>query len=273
MGRRPGRRRLLALVAGCAALLITPVMAGAAPLTSAQIYEPVGFFRFCSEAQLDVANIDEAAMQAAGISIGGTIYADLNADFQWSKSSVDRPSKRILTVTWVEYADAAKTQPRAVRCKLRTGESLNKGAWPAGSDNNSGRFAVDTAFGFGAIADGVSTNPVDQSCTSVNQRTIDAVWNSLTPAQQSASPYKPTDGTLVTAPDTLAGGAPQWLVETNPLSLAGGVLTAESLSMLVPVGAYPGSATAAPRFEGAHYCTLVPPTYLRDVLLGARTVA
>jgi hypothetical protein len=261
------RRRWLALVAGAGALLLTPVMAGAAPLTSAQVFEPVGFFRLCAEAQVEIGNIDEAAMTAAGISVGGTIYAS-RADFELSKSGVDIDDQQIVTVGLTEYRDAERTEPYLVRCKLRTGESLNEGAWPPGEPNNSPRFEVDPYFGFGAVADGVSLSDVDQPCSAANQNTIDAVWGSLTPEQQAAAQYDPTGGspTLVTVPDIETTTGPGWLQAMPPLEVNGSTLQLRSRSLIV-LSSFPG-----PRFAGAHYCTLVAPEYLRDVLLGVAEV-
>jgi len=265
------RRRWLALIAGAAVLVLTPVMAGAAPLTSGQLYKPVAFFRFCAEAQLDTANIDETVMANKGIIIGGTIYDDYATDFQYSKASVNIAGKQILTASWIQYRDVNKTQPYLIRCKMRTGESLNKGAWPAGTLNNAGRFAVDPYWGFGSLADGVSTNATDQSCTTVNQRTIDNVWAGLTPSQQSAAPYHAgVSPTIVTTPDTLELSGPEWLAPSPPLAVVGSNLVVQSRALLVPSGSTNGFNT---RFEGAHYCTFLAPEYLRDVLLGTATVS
>ena len=263
------RRRWLALITGAAVLVLTPVMAGAAPLTSGQLYKPVAFFRFCAEAQLDIANIDETVMANKGITIGGSIYADYT-DFVNSKSSVSVAGQSILTGQYVEYRDVNLTQPKMFRCKLRTGESIDKGAWPVGSANNGGRFAVDPYFGLGSNATGVSTNATDQQCTVVNQRTIDNVWAGLTPSQQSAAPYTPVGPTptLKTVADNVVGAGPLWTVSVEPMSVVGSELQVKSLTLLANT-----NSAGVPRFEGAHYCTLVAPEYLRDVLLGTATVS
>jgi hypothetical protein len=245
------------------------LVATAAPLTPANILAPEGFFRLCPEAQRDIANLDDAALAAAGIKLGGTMWSS-NADFIASKSAVSVTDPAILTSTYVSYRDAARTQPEQVRCKMRTGESLSQGAWPAGSANNPGRFAVEPYFGFGAAGVGLSTNPVDAPCSTVNQRTIDNVWQTLSPAQRAAAPYKPApDGTtLVTVPDIVTGSGPEWLADFPAMQLSGGTLQVGSLALLAPTTA-PGGV---PRVVGAHYCTLVAPEYLRDVLTGQATV-
>ena len=283
MARRWGLRRWLAFVVGLVVLACTPVMAGAAALTPAQLYQPIGLLRFCPDAQLQVANIDDApgsAFAVRGISIGATIYNDFTVsgsrvnsnDFADSKPAVDLAHKRIMTTMGVVYADAARTEPEMIVCKLRTAESLAKGAWPSSAPDNGGRFAVDRYFGLGANGVGLATSPTDQPCSVVNQSTITSVWDSLTPSQQASSPYKPTDGSLVTVPDTLHGASgPAWTAvsATGPLQLTDGVLQVRSESLLVPTGS---SGSRDARLEGAHYCTFVAPTYLRDVLLGNQQI-
>jgi hypothetical protein len=244
-------------------------MAGAAPITSETVLEPEGFFRLCAEAQRDIANIDDAALSASGITLGGTVYAQ-EADFVLSKSAVDVDGNQILTSAYMTYRDPARTQPEQLRCKMRTAESLGEGAWPPGSTNNGGRFAVDPYFGFGAVGATLPTSLVDAPCSTINQRTIDSVWGALTPAEQAAAPFAPPPfgTTLTTVPDVVVGSGPEWLGSFPAMVNNGGVLEVGSLALLVPTG-----AGGVPRLEGAHYCTLVAPEYLRDVLTGAAVVA
>lgn len=267
------RRRSAAWVAtGGIALLMLPGVSGAAPLTSATVLEPIGFFRFCAESQVDIANIDQAQLTENGgdFTITSVIH-DAESDFISSKSRVSTGAKTIITTQYTAYRDAGRTQPELIRCKYRTGESLSAGPWPAGSANNSGRFAVEPVWGFGPVAATLSTNPSqDQTCADVNQRTIDNVWGSLTPGQQLASPYtpEPPTPTLVTVPDIVVGDGPNWLAPIPALTLNGSVLQAPSRALIVPTG-----ISSTPRLEGNHYCTLVAPEYLRDVLLGTATVS
>ena len=144
------RARWLAAAAGAAAITAVAVaQAGAGPLTAADVGTPRGAFRFCAEAQVDVAKIDRAALAAAGLSVGGRWFSDYN-DFIASKSAADPAAGEIVTTQYVEYRDAGRTQPKQYRCKFRTGESLNEGAWPAGSENQADpRFQVPPYFGFG----------------------------------------------------------------------------------------------------------------------------
>ena len=57
-------------------------------------------------------------------------------------------------------------------------------------------------------------------------------------------------------------GSAGWLGAGPPVTDVAGVATVKAWKLVVPTG------TAAPRFEGAHYCTLIAPEYLRSVLLG-----
>jgi len=250
-----------------AALVLSPVVAGAAPLTADQIYEPVGSYRFCAEAQLDVANIDEQLMNERGISITTVIWGAYN-DLLFSKSGVDVDEKKIITGEGIEWLDAESTDPGLLRCKMRTGESLDEGAWPEGSANNAPRFQLDPYYGFGDLADGVSTSDVDQPCAVVNQRTIDNVWANLSPAERAASDYSPEGDTptLVTTPDSPSESGPEWLGPYPVLNVAGDVLQVRSKTLFTPTG------FSTPRFDGARYCTFVAPQYLRDVLLGTQAV-
>jgi hypothetical protein len=251
------RRRLLGVVAAATALVLSPALAGAAPLTANDYGKPVAHFRFCAEAQLDVAGIDVPAMELAEISIGGVIYEDYD-DFVESKSSVQVSPTNVIEVRQrVEYVDG---MPTMYRCKLRTGESIDEGAWPLGAENNGGRMDVDPHYGFGAAADGVA-DETPQACSTVNERTIDNVWDSLTQPQQESAEYVPGVN-LANGPDQVAFTGPGWLTAPAPYVLEGGVLTVQSRSLVVPTG------TAEPRFEGAHYCTFIDPEYLRALILG-----
>jgi hypothetical protein len=273
MARRWSRPRSVAAALGVAVLALSPVMAGAAPLTTATIYEPVGFFRFCAEAQLEAANILDGPAADAGIKVSGTIWddytpGDFEADFVLSKSSVDIANKRIMTSQAVLYRDAERTQPETILCKFRTAESLNAGPWPGGALNNSPGFEVDPYYGFGSAADGLVESDVDEKCSVLNQTTINTVWDSLDGGQQAVAPYSPENETLVTTLDVPTYSGPEWLEPQAPLTLNGNVLQVGSRSLNAPT-----TQDGAPRTLGANYCTLVAPTYLRDVLLGDAGVA
>jgi len=262
------RHRLLAAAIGVLALGLTPVMAGAAPLTSADYGKPVAFYRFCAEAQLDVANMDADAMAApgVGITIGGTIYDDFDA-FVLAKSAVSISDRKVLVAQYIDYTDEERTMPKTHRCKLRTGESLAEGAWPAGSANNSGRFAVDPHYGFGSLAEGISTAAVDLPCSVVNQQTVTNTWDGLSAEQQQdAAEFDPDGATprLVVGDDAMVGTGAEWTQPFEPVTDDDGTLKVVSRPMVVPSDTPEGP----PRFRAAHYCSLVAPEYVRAIMLG-----
>ena len=165
-----------------------------------------------------------------------------------------------------------QTQPKLLRCKLRTGESFTAGAWPNGSTNNSGRFVVEPAYGFGSAGTGLSTNPsTDQQCRVVNQATIDNVWGSLSNGQKNSAVYNPTASnlpsananTLVTVADTVVFDGPSWTPSVAAITTSGSVAQVGSRALVAN-----SNSTGNPRFEGAHYCTLVAPDFLKRVILG-----
>jgi len=272
------RRRVAVVLVGLLGLVMLPAISGAAPVTSSNI-TPQQFFKFCAEGQLDVANISPASplLQANGgnISITTSVFATFN-DFVSSKSGASPADNRFLTATYFTWIDAGKTQPLQIRCKMRTGISLNQGPWLAGSETNSGRFVVPPNFGLGSAANGLSSNPsTDQPCSAINQRTINDVWAGLSPAEQTAAPFKPTNSTLVTVPDTLELIGPNWTSPFPTLQTSGGgtILQVPSKSLISPISPSPPlTGFESARFLGAHYCTLVAPTYLRSVLLGGPVV-
>jgi len=266
------RRRLAVVLAGLLGLVMLPAISGAAPIPGTTT-TTTGFFRFCAEAQIPIANIDTSKLVENGgvFSISGNPLKDLN-DFIFSKSAVSTSANKILTTQWIQYTDAGQTQPKLLRCKFRTGESLNQGAWPPAAPNNGGRFAVERVYGFGAAGNGLSTNPAtDQQCRVINQSTIDSVWASLSPGEINSALYNPTNAatpnaaanTLVAVPDTVVFDGPSWTPPVGAITLNGAVAELRSRALLAPTN-FSGNA----RFEGAHYCTLAAPEFLKRVILG-----
>jgi len=248
-----------------------PALAGAAPIPGTTTTSS-GFFRFCAEAQIPIANIDTAKLVENGgeFTTGATLYRS-EADFVSSKSSVVTASKTIQTTQWTQYTDVNQTQPKLVRCKFRTGESLDQGAWPNGEGNNGGRFDVEPTFGFGPAGAGLSTNAVDQPCEVINATTISNVWASLSPTEKNQALYNPTGtatanaapNTLVTIADDMKASGPAWTPPVPAVILNGSVLEVQSRALLVP-----STIINLARFLGAHYCTLVAPEFLKRVILG-----
>lgn len=265
----PRTKRFAAAVLGVAALALSPALVAAAPLDQTTIYQPIGFFTFCADAQVKVANIDEAmtSPEEKDIRITNQVRDEFS-DFVSMKSSADPDAKTINTGQYVEYRDAERTQPEQIRCKMRTGESIDEGAWPEGAVNGVPPWNVPPHFGLGSpLGDDVSTSDVDQACSAVNDALITNVWASLSPEDQAASPYQP-GSTLVTVPDDAALTGAAWTQPFPALQLNGAVLEVPSKALLAPVG-----VIDTPFFEGAHYCTHPAPDYLRAVLLGQATVS
>ena len=266
------RRRLTIVLLGIIAILAVPALSGAAPIPGT-IVTPTGFFRFCAEGQIGIANIDTSKLVENGgdFTITGTVYKD-ESDFVLSKSAVVTSAKKISTTAYVQYENNDLTKPKLIRCKMRTGESLNKGNWPAGTTFGNGRFVVEPAWGFGSAGDGLSTSPsTDGTCQTINQNTIDSVWGSLTNTQKNAAPYNPTASnlpgasanTLVTVADTVVGVGPSWTPPVAAINTNGAVAEIGSRALVAN-----SNSSTAPYFEGAHYCTLVAPEFLKRVLLG-----
>jgi len=266
------RRRLTIVLLGIIAIIAVPALSGAA-IVPGDTTTPSGFLRFCANAQTTIANVDNARLTTNGgdFTIFNTVYKSLD-DFVYSKSSVSTSTKRVNTSQWTLYTDLEQTQPKLLRCKLRTGESFTAGNWPAGSSNNSGRFVVEPVFGFASAGIGLSTIPsTDQTCRVINQQTIDNVWASLSTSNKNAAVYNPTGSnllgananTLVTVPDTVVSDGPSWTPEVAAVSTSGSVAQVGSRALVAT-----SNSTGNARFEGAHYCTLVAPEFLKRVLLG-----
>jgi hypothetical protein len=162
---------------------------------------------------------------------------------------------------------------------MRTRGSITAGAWPEGSENNSAGFERPPYYGFGSEGSAL-LDPgfvqTDATCEAVNRRTITSVWDALTPGEQASSAFRPDNSTLVASPDAVATSGPGW---TNTINLGGtgfieplvndsGVLKARASRLFVE---WNETVTIGPRANGAFYCSLVAPEYLRDVLRGDAT--
>jgi hypothetical protein len=145
------------------------------------------------------------------------------------------------TVQFVQYADAQRTRPRMISCKLHSAEKIRAA--------------------YGPTAAGEST-----TCARLNRRTLDAVMASLTDRQKKKMPFKGSIPILLD-PDEQAANEAQWLeaftmVQTD----AGGTLRVRAKSLRgdgnhVRVGSKPATG-------GRQYCHLIAPDYLKRILLG-----
>lgn len=266
MKRRTGIATLLA-----ASLVATGVGVAVASgsWTETTIATPRGFFEFCRDKQLDIAGINPATLATAGIAITNTIYDNVpgqpNTDqalnkgwdgFVLGKSGVlsVSASKQILVTQYVEYSDTAKTKPVQIRCKMRTGESLNRSDFQHLDDNT----VTTTPWGFGP---GTAAGP-EATCAVINQQTVTNVDTLIGAGSRVFLPSQ-----VVVDPDVLAAIGPAWTTPFDALQVvtSDGKLHVRAKA-LVAASTIPGNLD---RFGGAHYCTSVAPEYLRDVITGS----
>ena len=160
----------------------------------------------------------------------------------WQAFSRASPSvKPLETMQYVGYADAQRTKPRMISCKLHSSERIRAA--------------------YGATAAGEPT-----SCARLNRRTVDAVLASLTDRQRKKMPFKGPVPVML-EPDLQAANEAEWLdaftmVETD----AGGTLRirAKSLASNGKVRV----STRAPANNERQYCHLIAPDYLKRILTG-----
>jgi hypothetical protein len=276
VGKLATRRRRIAAVAVAGIVLATGTGVASAYFApgSQDISSAEGYFTFCADRQRDIAGIEAADLVAANFGIDTYVYEDSTIvvgstlpsshPFVLGKSGIqaDGVARRVLTAQLLEYdtADAASHAPVQIRCKLRTHESLVR------ADDDFQKLdtgaLTSVPWGFGA-ASGPS-----KTCPQVQEELVASVWNSLTPEQQAASPYKYGTSSLVLGPENNRGTGTAWTGGVKVASAAAGVLTINDWSLIAPstVSGFPD------RLLGAHYCVFVAPEYLRAVLLGEPVV-
>lgn len=235
-----------------------------------------GYFTFCADRQRDTAGITPADLVAANYGIDNYVYdtpgplvgQNLSGSdpFVLTKSGIqnDGAARRAITAQRVEYVDAARTQPAQIRCKMRTRESLIR------PETEKQRFdavfpnpPVDSpvSWGFGPAAASLP----EKSCRQVQEEIVAGVWASLSPAQQTATPYKYGTTGLVLGLESLSLTGSAWTVGEKIVTATPTVLTIADRS-LVAISGSPNPF--GDRLTGAYYCTFVAPEYLRSVLLG-----
>ena len=264
---------------------------------------------YCADRQREVAGI--TALDEAGTTNGGHAYSIVNhvyenvaelpggqalpgtSTFVLSKSGIQYdvsnpalPVRRILTVQYVEYSDAGRTQPMQVRCKMRTLESLNR---PESEkqrlDNNSPTsvpwgFGPGTASGVGALGDPAYANPTNtaldrmKGCQTTLEESLASVWASLSEAEKDAAVYRPeargsNPANITVDPDSVALLGSEWTQAWNTVTSAtDGSLHLQSRALYAAVGT---PNPIGDRVLGAYYCTYTVPSYLKGVLLGTVT--
>ena len=165
-------------------------------------------------------------------------------DFQ-SFATMTPSVQPLQTVQFVQYADAQRTRPRMISCKLHSAEKIRSV--------------------HGATAAGEST-----TCARLNRRTVDAVLATLTERQKKKMPFKGTIPILLD-PDEQAANEAQWLesfamVQTD----AGGTLRvrAKSLRGHADDNRHAQRVSNKPAAGGRQYCHLIAPDYLKRILIG-----
>jgi len=159
----------------------------------------------------------------------------------WQAFSRASPSvKPLETMQYVGYADAQRTRPRMISCKLHSAERIRAE--------------------YGATAAGEPS-----SCARLNRRTVDAVMGSLTDRQKKKMPFKGPVPVML-EPDLQAANETEWLdaftmVETD----AGGTLRIRAKSL-----ASTGKVRVSTRGGNneRQYCHLIAPDYLKRILTG-----
>jgi hypothetical protein len=287
---------LVAATAGVSALAAR-LDAGTAP-------DVETLFRFCADAQITVAGLEDDL--APGFQIVGKIYENdatqtysepgngttqaQGDPFALSKSGVDPSTGKINVVTSVVYRNVTTgagrpvfSNPKQFNCKMRTRESLTLGSWASlaylGSwtnptANNQVGFEQPPHMGFGTAGEELLRdtpyNYQPLSCSEANRRTYDQVFDSLDDVEQGDAP------SVVFEDASAAQTGTQWTSRISPSSSA-----YEEPAYRLAASAEPVHIRSVPlvansdqqnpfglRLNGAFYCSLIAPDYLRDLLTG-----
>ncbi len=230
----------LPIVAGCAAsgsatladATSTGAASGRAASTSAAARSATPV---TTDAQFCIAA--QAAITGSKVPAVNTVYADYQAFVE------SKPAPRPLeTRQYVWFEDESRTRPKMISCKMKTADHIR------------------VEYGADQVGD-------DTSCAAINELTIAAVRDALTPAERRRAKFD--GGTrVVLDPDTVMTNGPLWL---EPYAMAyvapDGALHLKSKGMKND-WLDPRLANAEARFKGTRYCHLAAPEYLRRVLLG-----
>lgn len=207
--------------AGCASDP-DPVVIGQ-PLTLPNINE------YCAVAQKEVA--------ASRVPARNVLVTDYQA---FSRASPQ--VKPLETMQFVVYADAQKSRPRMISCKLHSADRIRAE--------------------YGATAAGEAT-----SCARLNRRTLDAVMATMTERQKKKMPFKGPVPVML-EPDLQAASEADWLQEYTMVQTdAGGTLRIRAKSLGTGSGSTRVSTRPSPG-SGRQYCQLIAPDYLKRVLTG-----
>ncbi|WP_306362256.1 hypothetical protein [Nocardia sp. CC227C] len=215
------------------AALTTTLLGGFAAPAAAEPVEEQGLssLTLCQRAQVGTASLRLVRFHRAGGSFAEVPYTD-PAAFAASK-----PQVRPLTVTsYTTYDDTGS--PRQVRCKGKSADHINQ------------EYGDRTAGG-------------DGTCGETNRRTLWRVARDLTREERAALVFRPYQVDI--DPDTPAATGQEWLADFPTATVdSDGKLHLPSKALHVPLDT-PGIPDA---FKGQHYCTLIAPEHLKNILLG-----
>jgi len=221
-------RKMACLATGLAvALVVAGCASDSRPTVVGQPFVLPALNDYCAIAQKEIA--------ASRVPARNVLMTD------WPAFSRASPSvKPLETMQYVGYADAQRTRPRMISCKLHSAERIRAE--------------------YGATAAGEPS-----SCARLNRRTVDAVMGSLTDRQKKKMPFKGPVPVML-EPDLQAANETEWLdaftmVETD----AGGTLRIRAKSL-----ASTGKVRVSTRGGNneRQYCHLIAPDYLKRILTG-----
>jgi hypothetical protein len=221
-------RKMACLATGLAvALVVAGCASDSRPTVVGQPFVLPALNDYCAIAQKEIA--------ASRVPARNVLMTD------WQAFSRASPSvKPLETMQYVGYADAQRTRPRMISCKLHSSERIRAE--------------------YGATAAGEPS-----SCARLNRRTVDAVMGSLTDRQKKKMPFKGPVPVML-EPDLQAANETEWLdaftmVETD----AGGTLRIRAKSL-----ASTGKVRVSTRGGNneRQYCHLIAPDYLKRILTG-----
>lgn len=188
--------------------------------------------QFCAEVQRRVAGTQQPLRN---------VVHDSFDSFVKSKPSVQPLEPQ----QYVEFADAARTQPMRISCKLKTADHINE------------------VYGNGAAAREESVN----ACRDINRATVLAVFRSLDPVERTRLAVPPRRFMLDGDQNRIMGSG--W-IEPYPFVYAGanGTVHVHAKALLVFWNDWRWKL-APDRFRGTHYCHLLAPEYARALMTGA----
>ncbi len=223
--------RPLAAFLAAACLLLGAGSTGAQPAKAGDAAFTATSAQFCAEVQRRIAGTQQPL---------NNVVHDEFQSFVKSKPSV----KPLETQQYVEYADASRTQPRRISCKLKTADHIN------------------AVYGNGAAA----TQENDNACREMNRTTILAVFRSLDPGTRSRLAVPPHRFMLDGDENRIMGSG--W-IEPYAFAYAGadGTVHLHAKALLVKWDDWRWQL-APDKFRGTHYCHLIAPEYARALMTG-----